>query len=396
MSHSYEQVFQLFMEKLSGELSPEEELTLQQKLSEDPAFRKIWDSLEEEASQLPIQEFQSTIDAPLSLEELRARLTTSPGKPAATMTESTGMMAPRQRRFPLKKALSIAALFLILITGAWFALFYRKATSDKEKIAALVEQNQPAVSLLLSSGQSVNLSRPAAGGSITLGNTTLQAAKGALQYTSADTAQSTLSVPAGANYRIVLSDGTEVWLNAATRMRFPLNFSPAKREVFLEGEAFFKVAADARRPFIVHTPLTRVNVLGTSFNVNTYETGNIRTALVQGKVVTEDSHGKSQLLLPGYAADYADAKGFSSEKFEEEDELSWMNGLYYFHDMPIEDLVRIASRSYGIHIILDKKKFAGRSLTGMLDRHKLAEFLNDLETTAQINFSYAGNDLHLE
>ena len=401
MSYKHEQVFQLFMEKLSGELSPEEELALQQKLSEDPAFREIWESLEDEAAQLPVQEFQSRINAPLALEELKAQRKTSPGKPAiavlqASVPDSVQSESSFKRRLPVKRALSIAALFLIIITGAWFAFFYQKTTTNKEKIASLVQQSQQSVRLSLGNGQSVDLDKAPAGQPITLGNTTLNAGKGALKYASADTAQSTLSVPAGANYRIVLSDGTEVWLNAATRLRFALNFSQTKREVFLEGEAFFKVAADARRPFIVHTPLTRINVLGTSFNVNAYETDNIRTALVQGKVATEGDNGKSLLLTPGYAADYGSAKGFSSEKFEEDDELSWMNGLYYFHDLPIEELVRIASRSYGIHIILDKKRFAGKSLTGLLDRHKLADFLNDLETTAQIKYYYAGNDLYLE
>jgi ferric-dicitrate binding protein FerR (iron transport regulator) len=203
-------------------------------------------------------------------------------------------------------------------------------------------------------------------------------------------------VPAGGNYKIIISDGTEIWLNAASRLRFPLRFAATIREVFLDGEAYFKVAADARRPFIVHTPLTRVNVLGTAFNINTYEPGNVRTALVDGKVITEGDDGKSLVLSPGYAADYRAAQGFSSEKFEREDELAWINGVYYFHDMPIGDLARMASRCYGINIVLDKTKFAGRSLTGLLDRNKLSEFLNDLEVTAHIKYYYSGNDLYLE
>jgi ferric-dicitrate binding protein FerR (iron transport regulator) len=203
-------------------------------------------------------------------------------------------------------------------------------------------------------------------------------------------------VPAGANYKIVLSDGTEVLLNAATRLRFPFRFAKAQREVYLEGEAYFKVATDAHRPFIVHTPLTRIDVLGTSFNVNSYEEGRVKTALVEGKVITRCSEGKSMELSPGYAAEYLAEKGFSSEKFDEDDELSWMNGLYYFHDMPVAGLAHLASRCYGIHIVIDKEKFAGRSVTGLLDRTKLSDFLNDLGTIAHIKYHYSENSLYLE
>lgn len=383
MKYSNEQVFQLFMEKLSGNISPEEEKALQQALSEDTVFRETWQSLEDQAVRIHAREFLDGLNADSGLDELKARIE----------VQTSPLL---KRNFLLKRSLSIAALFLVMVTGVWLIFFRKPVILDKEKIAALVKKNQQSISLLLSNGQSVDLGKASRGQSIALGNTILNTAKGTLEYTSGDTAQSTLSVPAGGNYKIIISDGTEIWLNAASRLRFPLRFAATIREVFLDGEAYFKVAADARRPFIVHTPLTRVNVLGTAFNINTYEPGNVRTALVDGKVITEGDDGKSLVLSPGYAADYRAAQGFSSEKFEREDELAWINGVYYFHDMPIGDLARMASRCYGINIVLDKTKFAGRSLTGLLDRNKLSEFLNDLEVTAHIKYYYSGNDLYLE
>jgi ferric-dicitrate binding protein FerR (iron transport regulator) len=166
--------------------------------------------------------------------------------------------------------------------------------------------------------------------------------------------------------------------------------------VEVEGEAFFKVARNPNAPFIVHTSLTEVQVLGTSFNVNTYEKGNVRTALIEGKVVTRRPDGQSLTLDPGYVSEYALSKGFSSTTFEQEDELSWMNGVFYFHDMSIERLAEVASRCYGVHIVLAGDRFAGQSLTGVMERSKLSEFLNDLETTAHIKYYYANKDLYLE
>jgi transmembrane sensor len=383
MNHTNEQVFQLFMEKLSGDISPEDEAALEEMLSENPSFREIWHSLEEKTAQLNINEFLDRLSAGTDLDKLKEQISTRAGNPTPKI-------------FSLKKALSVAAIFLIMIGGGYFIFFRKEVTANKERIAAFVRKNQQSVSLLLNNGESVDLGRANAGRSITLGNTTLNAGKEALEYTSEDTTQNTLSVPAGGNYKIVLSDGTEVSLNAATRLRFPFRFAKTRREVYLEGEAYFKVANDARRPFIVHTLLTRVSVLGTSFNVNTYEEGKVRTALVEGKVIAQSNDGRNMELRPGYAAEYQAAKGFSSEKFDEEDELSWMNGVYYFHDMPVISLVHIASRYYGVNIVIDKEKFAGRSVTGLLNRSKLSDFLNDLETTAHIKYYYSGNNLYLE
>jgi len=397
MNHTSEQVFQLFMEKLSGDISPEDEAVLEEMLSENPSYREIWHSMEEKAAQLNMHEFLDRVNAGAELDSLKGQINARAGQAGAHAGQTDiHSGAPAPKIFSLKKGLSAAAIFLIMIGGGYFIFFKKTVTTNKDTIAAFVQKNQQSVSLLLNNGKSVDLGGTNAGRPIALGTTTLNAGKGMLEYTSEDTTQNTLSVPAGGNYKVVLSDGTEVSLNAATRLRFPFRFSRTERDVYLEGEAYFKVARDAGRPFIVHTPLTRVNVLGTSFNINTYEEGKVRTALVEGKVMMQSNDGKDMTLRPGYAADYQVTKGFLSEKFDEEDELSWMNGVYYFHDMPVVTLTQVAARCYGIIIVIDKEKFAGRSVTGLLNRNKLSDFLNDLETTAHIKYYYSGNNLYLE
>jgi ferric-dicitrate binding protein FerR (iron transport regulator) len=395
MNHSNEQVFQLFMEKLSGDISPEDEVVLEEMLSENPSFREIWHSMEEKAAQLNIHEFLDRVNAGAELDSLKGQISARAGQTALPSGNHASKIFSL-KIFSLKRGLSVAAIFLIMIGVGYFIFFKKGVTTNKAAIAAFVQKNQQSVSLLLNNGKAVDLGATNAGRPIALGNTTLNASKGILEYTSEDTTQNTLSVPAGGNYKVVLSDGTVVSLNAATRLHFPFRFSKTRRDVYLEGEAYFKVASDSRRPFIVHTPLTQVNVLGTSFNINTYEDGKVRTALVEGKVMTQSNDGKGMTLRPGYAADYQVAKGFLSEKFDEEDELSWMNGVYYFHDMSVVTLTQIASRCYGINIVIDKEKFAGRSVTGLLNRNKLSDFLNDLETTAHIKYYYSGNNLYLE
>jgi transmembrane sensor len=382
MNYTKEQVFQLYVGRLSGHITPEEEHVLEERLQSDPVFRRQWQSLEEEASQLGLRTFLSELNVQEDLQELRSKVALKP--------------RVAQRRIVSGRALAVAAAVLLVAVGSWFFFLRNEKIADRGRIAALVKERQASVNLVLGGGRTVDLGKAAAGASIALGSTTLKTGADVLQYTSADTTTSTLSVPPGATYKIVLSDGTEVWLNADTRLRFPLKFPSTSREVRVEGEAYFKVAANAHAPFIVHTPLTDVKVLGTSFNINTYEQGNVRTALVEGKVVAARPDGEQLPLSPGHAAEYRVSKGFSSSTFEQDDELSWMSGVYYFHDMPIEDLARMASRCFGLRIVVDKSRFAGQSLTGVLEKGKFAEFLNDLATTAHIKYYYSNKDLYLE
>lgn len=382
MKHSYEQVFELFMEKLSGNLSPEDEKYVEKMLADNASFSGVWHALEEESRVLKADSFLEQINVGAHLDTLKQKI--------------NGIKKSRNKLFSLKKALAVAAGFLLMITGAYFTFFRNEKIVDKEKIAAAVKKNKQSVNLVLADGKTFELSKEGAAKTITLDNATINTDNSTLQYNSADTMQNTLWVPPGESYKILLSDGTEVWLNAATRLRFPFRFYGQQREVYVEGEAYFKVAKDAAHPFIVHTALTQVQVLGTSFNINTYETGNVKTALVEGKVLTKSNDGKSMELTPGYAANYQTAKGFVSGVFDEADVLSWINGVYYFHNIPVADLAVAASRCYGIKIVLNKNDFAGRSITGLLDKNKLTDFLNDLKTTARIDYYYSGNELYLK
>lgn len=382
MKHSYEQVFELFMEKLSGSLSPEDEKYVEKMLADNAYFSRVWHTLEEESKALKADSFLEQINVGADLDTLKQRI--------------NGIEKPRNKLFSLKKALAVAAGFLLIVTGAYFTFFRNEKIVDKEKIAAAVKKNKQSVNLVLADGKTFELSNDAAVKTITLDNATLNMDNGTLQYNSADTMQNTLWVPAGESYKILLSDGTEVWLNAATRLRFPSRFYGRQREVYVEGEAYFKVAKDAAHPFIVHTDLTQVHVLGTSFNINTYEAGNVKTALVEGKVLAKSNDGKSMELTPGHLANYETAKGFVSGVFDEDDVLSWINGVYYFHNVSVADLAVAASRCYGIKIVLNKNDFAGRSVTGLLDKNKLTDFLNDLKTTARIDYYYSGNELYLK
>src|SRR6186713_866833 len=126
-----------------------------------------------------------------------------------------------------------------------------------------------------------------------------------LTYTGAseDKTSVTLTVPAGKSYNVVLDDGSIVYMNAASKLEFPMKFIGDKREITISGEAYLKIAKDANHPFIVHLNDSYVQVLGTEFNVNTYDSGTVKVSLVEGSVKMNTSKD-SVILNPGKAAAY--------------------------------------------------------------------------------------------
>lgn len=368
-----EKIFELYIQKLSGHLSPEEEAHVKTMLAQDADFRDTWQALEEQDRSIQASDYLQALDPEAALQQLKSKRT-------------------RTRRM---RIMSAAAAVLILIAAGGYFMFPAKEISIAE-FAGRVEKNKQSVSLVMANGQSVTLNQDSTAKSIKLSNAVLNTGNGTLAYNSLDTTENTLLVPPGETYKLILSDGTEVRLNASTKIRFPFQFGKATRDVYVDGEAYFKVAKDAAHPFVVHLPLSSVTVLGTSFNVNTYDADRERTALVEGSVLLQ-SHSKQQMqLTPGLQGILSSGKTWSSGEFDEDEVLSWMNGVYYFHKMPLAQLTMIASRFYGVKFVPDNSKFADIAVTGLMDRAKLSEFLTDLKTTANADFHFEQQTIFLK
>lgn len=380
MEVAAEKIFELYIQRLSGTLSAEEESYVQEQLQRDPAFKAQWDLLVKEGESMNASGYLQTINSDTALH--------------ATKQERK---VPAPARVVSMKKLLIAAAMILLLGSSILVFFIRYKTKTVYYSASAVQQQQKqAIRLLTSHGEAIELSKDSGAKTIALNNATLNTSNGGLQCTSSDTVQNTLDVPAGESYKLTLSDGTEVWLNAATRLRFPFHFGNATREVYVEGEAYFNVAKDAQRPFVVRTALNSVQVLGTAFNINTYQTGIVKTSLVSGSVIAHGKGNEKQNLQPGIQAEYGTGKGFTTSHFDEEEVSSWRNGVYYYHRMPLVSLIQEATRFYGMRFVIDKDKFAGISVTGLMDRKRLDDFLSDLKTTAQVEYQISGGEIVLQ
>ena len=206
----------------------------------------------------------------------------------------------------------------------------------------------------------------------------------------------TLNTPYGGQYQITLQDGTKVWLNAGSSLRFPTSFPGNERNVTLTGEAYFEVAKDKARPFFVTVnagsaaPMN-VKVLGTHFNINAYpdEQHNIVT-LLEGSVKVDCGEANA-MLAPGNAAILNKASGkLNIKDGDTEAATAWKNGYFLFDNEKVESIMRQISRWYDVEISY-QGDVSGKAIGGSLSRSKnVSEVLNMLELTGTVHFKTEG------
>lgn len=305
----------------------------------------------------------------------------------------------RRRRWGLLAAAVMAGA--VVLTGAiWLA----GRTKDMGKpVAGNVYKNDVAPGgnhavLTLAGGATILLDSAADGNLASQGGAkVLKLDAGSLSYqrTAADMAMvyNMLSTPSGGQYQLILSDGTHVWLNALSSIRFPTAFGGSDRTVELTGEAYFEVAKDNKRPFKVHTGGMDVVVLGTSFDVNAYkDEPAIRTTLQQGSVKLV-MDGKEMLLHPGQQGETEGPDGLALVKDADVDQaLAWMKGFFSFEDADIQMIMRQLSRWYGIEVRYEGLRKKG-SFGGKMGRDlSLTQVLTGLSQSG-IHFRLEGKQL---
>ena len=198
----------------------------------------------------------------------------------------------------------------------------------------------------------------------------------------------TIRVPRGNEYHVVLSDNTEVWLNSESELRFPVNFVGGERRVFLKGEAFFAVERDTARPFFVEADEMRLEVLGTSFNVNAYrDNGNLLATLVEGKVrVTDTLSGRSCVLSPGCQAEMGGGR-LDTCRVRVEDVVAWKEGRFLFREMPLARIAKELERWFDVEVLFADQSLREHPFTGVVKRYNTIEEVCALiEETTNVKF----------
>ncbi|WP_315815318.1 FecR family protein [Paraflavitalea speifideaquila] len=313
---------------------------------------------------------------------------------------STGINRMISRRW-----FSAAAVVLLLLSaGAWFIFSRRQKPPSITQVKLPKPEKEPgrntAILTLADSSQVEidslgNITLPRQGGSQVLVKDKQLAYIPQPGGDPATIAYNTISTPRGGEFTVTLSDGTKVWLNAASSLQFPTTFTGAKREVELTGEAYLAVAEDKDHPFEVKIRNVNVAVLGTQFNINGYEDENsIVTTLVSGAVRITAPGNQPRILAPGDHAVVENNAGYLHvEKADIEEETAWKNGRTYFNGANIRQIMRQVSRWYNVDVQY-KGNVANMDFTCTVSRKdKLSKLLALLELTGAVNFTMEGNTI---
>lgn len=193
-------------------------------------------------------------------------------------------------------------------------------------------------------------------------------------------------VPKGQKSVFMLTDGTRITANSETKLRHVKNFEGDKREIYLEGEAYFEVAKDENKPFLVHSGNLVTTALGTAFNIKAFEGEQLKVFLIEGKVKVATPE-EEEFLLPGKAASYSDGdNGIKVSDFDEEEVLAWTKKIIYLKDTDIKEVFDILEKWYGVDITFVNRPKKDIKITGKYQDQTLKNLLSGLSYSAGFNY----------
>ncbi|MBO9151303.1 FecR family protein [Chitinophaga sp. GCM10012297] len=299
----------------------------------------------------------------------------------------------------LRRVATAAAILLFAALGWWLL---KPSPVSPVTAVAIHENDRPPggnkATLTLGNGRRIVLDSASNGTLFAQGGIrAIKLDSGSLAYNAGADAGAiqvhTLSTPVGGQFRITLADGTNVWLNAASSLRFPSAFSARERAVEITGEAYFEVTKDAARPFKVSFNGTAVEVLGTHFNVMAYpDESKSKVTLLEGSVAVSNASGR-KLLKPGMQAVVGNA--ITTRQANVEEAVAWKNGLFIFDNEEIHSIMRKLARWYDVRSVY-AGDMPGLTFSGTVSRYSnVSGVLEMLEMTESVRFELKGGTIEV-
>ncbi len=196
---------------------------------------------------------------------------------------------------------------------------------------------------------------------------------------------------------LALQDGSEITLNGSSNLQYPTSFAGEERKVILNGEGFFNISEDASKPFIVETEVANIRVLGTSFNVRSYEDGTFEVFVASGNVAVDlTGIDKTFELAPGDLLTYDKSSGsYSFESDEEQNTLAWKSGSLKFSKKPMSDIFTSLERLFNVEIEAEKADLLNCVYTFHPKKVAWQSIVDDLEAVCEIKFNKVNNNKFL-
>jgi transmembrane sensor len=294
-----------------------------------------------------------------------------------------------------------ASIILCIAAGWWFFQMNQKVNplTSKEMAARILPGGNKAI-LTLADGSEISLTDVANGKLASQQGMVITKNKdGQLEYridpaagvVAGEERFNTISTPAGGQYQIILPDGTKVWLNAASSLKYPTAFAGQERKVILKGEGYFEVTHDRSRPFKVQSNDQIVEVLGTHFNISAYENdGDVKTTLLTGKVQVKTQHNNASAILKPGEQSILENNAIKIAEVMTDDVVAWKNNSFVFNNEKLGSIMRKIARWYDVEVICPPD-LAESVFVGSGSRDKSLDWtLNNLELTGTIHFKVEG------
>lgn len=293
-----------------------------------------------------------------------------------------------------------AAILLLPISIIALYLFLLAKPTAVENSLAEVRPGRSQAILILSDGNKIALDSTTADRVAVNDSIMATVSNNRISYNGARQSRSqqynTLLTKRGGEYQIILDDGTKVHLNAASQLKYPVAFSGSERTVYLQGEAYFEIASDKKRPFYVITNGLKVRQYGTLFNVNAYLGEHTEVVLVKGSigVLTGD---KEKMLLPGQLAEFdAENHQLMVKEVDVESYIAWNQGRFFFDNKTLKEIMDILSRWYNVDIQFVTDEIQQLHFTGSLDRYNTIEpIIQAISSAANVKVEIKNHILYI-
>jgi len=351
-------------------LSVQEQRDLKEWLEADVRNTALFDEVNDRRQLVALLRELPTPDTETTVREIFGKLGLA--LPATTGASGT---TGKVNRLPIwAQRVSVAAALVLLLGGSWWFFNTRKIdrpggvavqTPDKQDVAP----GRYHAILTLSGGRQVILDSAKTGTLALQGNATVEQRKnGELAYNRGQGARqkeilyNTLSTGRGNLYKVVLPDGSAVWLNSGSSLHYPTAFEGHDREVDLSGEAYFEVAENKNKPFLVHAGKSTIEVLGTHFDIQNYnDEPALQTTLVQGSVRVSAGSG-SRILAPGQQASILPDGGWEvADDVNMEEVLGWKEGMFVFDHTDLQTGMREIARWYDVEVTYEGSALAAKN-----------------------------------
>lgn len=378
------QIASLLSKKIKGEISFDEEKKLQQWREKNQSNALLYEKVLDDHTLLNKLEDYQLFDKVKTWSSLEKRLF------------KTKVIKLKARRLLRYAAILIPFAMLAGLSYYWVGF----SSSSLAKVDEIIKPYEQKATLILANGDMLDLQSETIT-TIQEGRAQLINQNHSLKYTSAEKTieiepqtYNTLVTPKGGNYQLTLSDGTEIWLNANSSIKYPVTFTDSTREVFLEGEAFFDVQHNGK-PFLVNTQETNIRVLGTSFNVWAYsDESYTATTLVEGSIKLSTANMEKVLVPNEQASIFLTETDIRIKDVNTDLYTSWIEGKIEFESENLEAVMRRLSRLYDFDYSFENEAAKYFHFTARIDSSQpISSILKMLELTTNVEFKLKENTI---